>query len=95
MLNQVISVSMRESVSCATKSVTKPLNTKVWACMYLQEEPSTPPSDKPSGDTDEATNSDEFSQVHAHHTCSFQKTGIRLNVVGIGNHEFTGLDVVA
>ena len=58
-INQVISVSMCETVLCATKSATKPLNTKTWDCMYLQEEPSTPPSDEPSGDTNETTNPDE------------------------------------
>ena len=92
--NQVISVSMCETVLCATKSATKPPNTKTLACMYLQEEPSTPPSDQPPGDTDEATNPDEFTQVNSHHTYMFQKTGRKLNVVSIGNHEFTGLDVV-
>ena len=52
--------------------------------MYLQEKPSTPPSDEPSGDTDETTNPDEYTQVNANHTYRFQC-----------NHEFTGLDVVA
>ena len=28
--------------------------------MYLQEEPSKPPSDEPSRDSDEATDPDEF-----------------------------------
>ena len=74
---------MCETVFCATKSTTKPPNTKTWACMYLQEEPSTPPSDEPSGDSDEATNPDEFTQVNAHQTYKFLI------------HEFTGLDVVA
>ena len=46
---------MCETVLCASKSATKPPNPKTWACMYLQEEPSTPPSDEPSGDTDETT----------------------------------------
>ena len=36
-LNQVISVSMCETVFCVTKSPTKPPNTKTWPCMYLQE----------------------------------------------------------
>ena len=57
-LNQVISVSMCETVLCATKCATNPPNTKTWVCIYLQEETSTPPSDKPSGDTNEATNPD-------------------------------------
>ena len=52
--------------------------------MYLQEEPSTPPSETPSGDTDEATNPDEVTQVNAYCTYRFQC-----------NHEFAGLDVVA
>ena len=42
---------MCQTVLCATKSATKPRNTKTWACMYLQEELSTPPSDEPLGDT--------------------------------------------
>ena len=46
-LNKVTSVSMCETVFCAIKSATKPPNTKTWACMYLQEEPSTPPSGEP------------------------------------------------
>ena len=56
---------------------TKPLTTKSLAhkpkqvCMYLQEEPSAPPSDEPSGDTDEATNPDEFTLVNAHCTYRF------------------------
>ena len=83
-INQVISVPLCETVFCATNSATKPLNTKTWACMYLQEEPSTPPSDKPSGETNETTNPDEFTQVNSHHTYRFQC-----------NHEFTGLGVVA
>ena len=118
--------------------------------MYLQDEPSTPQSEEPSGDTEEATNPDESTyltmvhmslshgtedssdidkvlsincQVNAHHTYRFahkqssllqhqliniesnggsavsdmrilQKTGRKLNVVGIGNHELTGLDIV-
>ena len=82
---------MCETMFCATKFATKPPNTK----MYLREEPSTPPSDEPSGDTDEATNPDEFTQVNVHHTYRFHKTGRKLNVVGIGNHEFTALDVDA
>ena len=84
MLNQVISASMCGTVLCVTKSATKPPNTKTRACVYLQEECSTPPSDEPSGDTHETTNPDEFTQVNAHHTYRFQC-----------NHEFTGLDVVA
>ena len=52
--------------------------------MYLQEEPSTPPSDEASEDTEEATDPGEFTQVNAHHTYRSQC-----------NHEFTGLDVVA
>ena len=76
---------MCETVLCATKSTTKPPNTKTtWACLYLQEEPSTPPSNQPSGDTDEATDPDEFTHVNAHHTYRSQC-----------NHEFTGLDIVA
>ena len=51
-INQVISVSMCETVLCVTKCATKPPNTKTWACMYLQEEPSTAPIDEPSRDTD-------------------------------------------
>ena len=82
-LNQVISMSMCETVLC-TKSASKPPNTKTGVCMYLQEEPSIHPSNKPPGDTDEATNLEEFTQVNAHHTYRFQC-----------NHEFTGLDVVA
>ena len=39
---------------------------------------------EPSGDTDEATNPDELTQVNAHHTSRFQC-----------NHEFTGFDIVA
>ena len=70
---------MCETVFCAPKSATKPPNTKIWACMYLQEEPSTPPSD----------NHQEIlmkpqTQMNAHHTYRFQC-----------NLEFTGLDVVA
>ena len=42
---------MCQTVLCATKSATKPRNTKTWACMYLQEDLSTPPSDEPLGDT--------------------------------------------
>ena len=53
---------MCETVFCATKSATKLLNTKILACMYLQEEPSTPPSDGPSGDMNETPNPDEFTQ---------------------------------
>ena len=74
---------MCETVFHATKSATKPLSTKTRACMYLQEEPSTPPTDKPSGDTDEATNPDDFTQVNAHLTYRFQY-----------NHEVTVLDDV-
>ena len=136
-------------------SATKPPNTKTLphkpkkVSMYFQDEPSTPPSDKPSGDTEEATNPEHSThvtmihkslsqgtedaslidivlsincQVNAHHTYTFahkqsclpqhqlvdretngglaasdmrilQKTGRKLNVVGIGNHELTGLDV--
>ena len=33
--------------------------------------------------------------MNAHHTYRFQKTGRKLNVVGIDNHEFTVFDVVA
>ena len=33
--------------------------------------------------------------MNAHHTYRFQKTGRKLNVAVIGNHEFTALDVVA
>ena len=51
-LNQVISVSMCETVLCTTKSATKPPNTKTWACKYLQKEPSMPSCDEPSRDTD-------------------------------------------
>ena len=83
-ITQIISVSIFATVFCATKSAIRPLTTKTWACMYLQKEPSTPPSDKQSGDTDEATNLDNFTQVNAHHTYRFQC-----------NHEFTGIDVVA
>ena len=83
-INPVISVSMCDTVFCAIKYATKSINTKTWTCMYLQEEPSTPPSDEPSGDTDEATNPDEFTQVNAPHTSRFQC-----------NHEFTGFDIVA
>ena len=71
---------MCETVFCATKSATKSLNNKTWACMCLQEEPSTPPCDKPSGDTGETINPDEFTQVNVHHTYRFQC-----------NHEFSGL----
>ena len=53
-INQFISVSMCERVFCATKSATKPPNTKTTTYMYLQEEPSTTPSDEPSRDTDKA-----------------------------------------
>ena len=52
--------------------------------MYLQEEPSTPPRDEPSRDTDEATDPDEFTQVNAHHNHRSQC-----------NQEFTGLNVIA
>ena len=56
------------NVLCATKSAIKPPNTKTWACLYLQEEPSTPPFDEPSRDTD------------AHHTyrsqCDDEFTGL-------------------
>ena len=66
-INQVFSVSMCETVLSATKSATNPPNTKTSACMYLQEEPSTPPSDE-SRDTD------------AHHTyrsqCNHELTGL-------------------
>ena len=76
-------MSMCETVLGATKSATKPPNTKTWACMYLQEEPSTHPSDEQSGDTNETTNPDEFTKMNAHHTYRFQCI-----------HEFTDLDVV-
>ena len=59
---------MCETVLCTVKSATKPPNTKTWACMYLQGEPSTPPSGEPSGDTDEATDPDEFSQGSSNHS---------------------------
>ena len=85
--------------------------------MYLQDEPSTPPSEEPSGDTEEATSihltmvnqslshgTEDVSdcQVNFHHTYRIahnhmrilQKTGRKLNVVGIGNLELPGLDVV-
>ena len=75
---------MCETVLYTTKSATKPPNTKTWACVYLKEEHSTPPSDEASGDTNETTNPDEFTKVNAHHTYRFQC-----------NHEFTGLDVAA
>ena len=52
--------------------------------MYLEEESSTPVSDEPSGDTDEATNSEEFTQVNAHLTYWLQC-----------HHEFAGLHIVA
>ena len=78
------SVNVWNCEFCVTKSPTKPPNTKTWPCMYLQEEPSTSPSDEPSGDTDEATDPDEFAQVNAHHTYRSQC-----------NHEFSGLNVVA
>ena len=51
--------------------------------MCLQRGLFPSPSHEPSGDTDEATNPDEFNQMNAHHTYRFQC-----------NHEFTGLDVV-
>ena len=56
------SLNNNKKIPCATKL----LNTKILPhkpkkfCMYLQEEPSTPPSDETSGDTAEATNPDEF-----------------------------------
>ena len=74
---------MCETVLCVTKSATKPLNIKIWARMHIQEEPFTPPSGEPSGDTNETTNPDKFTQVNAHHTYRFQC-----------NHDFTSLDVV-
>ena len=39
---------MCETVLWATNSATKPLNTMIWACMYIQEEPSLPLRDEPS-----------------------------------------------
>ena len=74
-INQVISVSMCGTVLCVCN---QPPNTKTWSCLYLQEEPSAPQSDESSGDSNETTNPDEFTHVHAHHTYRFQC-----------NHKFT------
>ena len=74
--------------------------------MYLQDKASAPPSEEPSGDIEEATNPDDSTHLTmVHKSLSYgteaasdmrilQKTGRKLTVVGIGNHELTGLDVV-
>ena len=80
-LNQVISMSMCETCHQVCNQDTQYQDL---GCMYLQEEPSTPPSGEPSGDTNETTNPDEFTQVNAHDTYRFQC-----------NHEFTGIAVAA
>ena len=71
-LNQVISVSMCETVFCTTKYATKPLNTKTWAYEFTQESSNHSPGPMEVFKTQADESQSPFMTLVGYHPCLYQ-----------------------